>query len=65
MTAAPFDDRVYVSPCDWSADDPVTLMLFDRQDSVIQYELRDTPTYALPEAWFPLSGQGTAFYGSR
>jgi hypothetical protein len=65
ITAAPFDDREYVSTCEWGDGEPANLILFDRQGAVIQYELHATPASALPEAWFPTSGQGTAFYGSR
>jgi hypothetical protein len=64
-TAAPFDDRSYVSSCEWGDGDSAHLILFERQDAVIQYQLHETPAYALPEAWFPISGQGTPFYGSR
>lgn len=65
MTAAPFDDRSYVSACEWGGGDAANLTLFDRQDAVIHYDLHATPASALPEAWFPISGQGTAFHGSR
>jgi hypothetical protein len=65
VTWAPFDDRSYVSPCDWSAEDPVSLLLFERDDAVISYEFRDNPTYVPGTTWFPSPGQGTAFYGSR
>jgi hypothetical protein len=64
-TAAPFDDREYLSACERGDGDPANLVLFERQGAVINYELHATPAYALPEAWFPISGQGAAFHGSR
>lgn len=66
MTAAPFDDRFYVSSCEQAGrDDRANLILFDRQDAIINFKLLATPAYSLPEAWFPVAGQGTPFYGSR
>jgi hypothetical protein len=62
MTWAPFDDRAYVSSCEGGPGGGADLILFERRDAIIHYQLRETLGYALPEAWFPVAGQGSPFH---